>query len=139
PPARIFMGDVGSGFLGFTLAVLALAASRRGAAFLEAWVILGGGFLVDATVTLLRRMGRGDRWFEGARSPAYQEIAVRWRAHWPVTAAVVAIDVLWLFPWAWAAASRPERAGWFVLVALAPLLAAAVAAGAGGREPDTAT
>jgi Fuc2NAc and GlcNAc transferase len=67
PPARIFMGDVGSGFLGFTLAVLALAACRRGIMPIEAWVILSGAFLVDSTVTLLRRMVRGDRWFEAHR------------------------------------------------------------------------
>src|SRR3984885_11627635 len=64
PPARIFMGDVGSGFLGFTLAVLGLAASRRSDIPIEVWAILSGVFFVDATVTLLSRIVRGDRWFE---------------------------------------------------------------------------
>jgi Fuc2NAc and GlcNAc transferase len=134
PPARIFMGDVGSGFLGFCLAALGLAVSKRGIMPIEVWVILGGVFLVDATLTLLRRVLRGDRWFEPHRTHAYQRLARRWNAHLPVTAAVVAIDVIWLLPWAWMAANFPERARWFVAAALVPLAVLAFAFGAGGRE-----
>jgi Fuc2NAc and GlcNAc transferase len=134
PPAKIFMGDVGSGFLGFSLAALGIAASARGAIPIEVCVILGGVFLVDATCTLLRRMLRGDRWYEAHRAHAYQRLARRWNAHLPVTATVIAIDVLWLFPWAWAAAEDRARAPAFTAVALAPLIVAAFACGAGRRE-----
>ena len=85
PPARIFMGDVGSGFLGFTLAVLGFASSQHGAMAIEVWAILSGVFLVDATVTLLSRIVRGDRWFEAHRLHAYQILVSRWQAHLPVT------------------------------------------------------
>lgn len=131
PPARIFMGDVGSGFLGFTLAVLGLAASRLGSVPIEAWAILSGVFLVDATVTLLTRIVRGDRWFEAHRMHAYQNIAGRWRTHLPVTVLVIAIDVFWLFPWAWMASLYPARALVYVAAALSPLAILAVLAGAG--------
>ena len=47
PPARLFMGDVGSGFLGFTLTVLAFVSSQRGGVAIGAWAILGGVFLVE--------------------------------------------------------------------------------------------
>jgi Fuc2NAc and GlcNAc transferase len=136
PPARIFMGDVGSGFLGFTLAVFALAASRHSTVPIEVWAILSGVFLADATVTLLRRIFRGDRWFEAHRLHAYQGLASRWQAHLPVTALVIGINVFWLFPWAWIAATYPARALWDVCAALAPLAVIALLAGAGRKVRD---
>jgi Fuc2NAc and GlcNAc transferase len=134
PPARIFMGDVGSGFLGFSLAALAIAASRRGYVPIEAWVILGGIFLVDSTLTLLRRIARGERWFESHRTHAYQHITRRSNGHLPVTAAVIAINVLWLLPMAWLATSFQDQAPWFLATALIPLAVLAFAAGSGRRE-----
>src|SRR5207249_8989282 len=44
PPAKIFLGDVGSGYLGYVIAVLALAASRNNSVAIWAWLILGGVF-----------------------------------------------------------------------------------------------
>jgi Fuc2NAc and GlcNAc transferase len=134
PPAKIFMGDVGSGFLGFTLAVLGLAASRHGAIPIEIWAILSGIFLVDATVTLLTRMIRRERWFEAHRLHAYQNLASRWRGHLPVTVWVIIINVFWLLPWAWAAAIYRSRAMVCVIAALAPLVVIALLAGAGRKR-----
>jgi Fuc2NAc and GlcNAc transferase len=131
PPARIFMGDAGSGFLGFTLAVIGLAASRRSATPIEVWAILSGVFLVDATVTLLRRVARGDRWFEAHRLHAYQKLASRRGAHLPVTVLVISINLFWSLPWAWGAASHPARATMFLFAALGPLAVIAYLAGAG--------
>ena len=139
PPARIFMGDVGSGFLGFTLAVLGLAASRHGAVPIEAWMILSGVFLVDATVTLLRRIVRGDRWLEAHRLHAYQKLATRWQAHRPVTVLVITVNLIWLLPWAWIAAVHPARAMLYVLAALAPLAVVALLVGAGRNRPAKLT
>ena len=134
PPAKIFMGDVGSGFLGFSLAALGLAVSASGAMPIEVSVILGGVFVVDATLTLFRRMLRGDRWYEAHRTHAYQRLARRWNAHLPVTVVVIAVDVFWLFPWAFFAAESPARARRFALAALAPLIVAALVCGSGRRE-----
>lgn len=100
PPARIFMGDAGSGFLGITLGLLSLIAAWHAPVLFWAWVILLGVFVVDATVTLLRRVRRGHRPHEAHRSHAYQYASRRLRAHRPVSLAVGAINVLWLFPWA---------------------------------------
>jgi Fuc2NAc and GlcNAc transferase len=133
PPARIFMGDVGSGFLGFSLTVLALAASRHGAVRIEVWAILSGVFLADATVTLLVRIVRGDRWIEAHRLHAYQILSRRWQAHLPTTVLVIAIDLLWLFPWAWIAAIFPDRAMLSLMAALLPLMMAAFLIGAGRK------
>jgi glycosyltransferase WbpL len=135
PPARIFMGDVGSGFLGFTLAVLGLAANQVGGTIpFEAWGILGGFFFVDATITLLRRVVRGDQWFEAHRIHAYQQLARRWKAHLPVTLSVSALNLAWLLPWAWLAVRTPANAKYFLIAALAPLAVFVILAGAGRKK-----
>jgi Fuc2NAc and GlcNAc transferase len=133
PPARIFMGDVGSGFLGFSLAVLGLAVGQKGTFPIEVWAILGGVFLVDATVTLIRRIVRGARWHEAHRSHAYQHLARRWKSHLPVTVLVVMIDVFWLLPLAILAAKYPPYVLWLVATALGPLVALVIACGAGAE------
>jgi Fuc2NAc and GlcNAc transferase len=134
PPAQIFMGDVGSGFLGFTLAALALDLSHRSAIPYAVWPILGGIFLVDATVTLLRRMLRGERWFEAHRSHAYQHLARRMGKHLPVTLSTVAVDLFWLLPWSWYAVMHRQLAWWCLLAATLPLLILAFLLRAGQRE-----
>ena len=59
-PAKIFMGDACSGFLGFTLGIVMIVTSAEGAVSLWVWAILSGVFLVDATTTLVRRIYRKD-------------------------------------------------------------------------------
>lgn len=93
PPARIFMGDVGSGFLGFTFGVLAVASENSGALPLLVWILLLGVFVVDATATLLRRMRRGERWTEAHRTHAYQLAVQAGRTHKQVTLAVLGINI----------------------------------------------
>jgi len=140
PPAKIFMGDVGSGYVGYEIAVLAVAAARQSPAALWATLILGGVFLVDSTVTLLRRMLRGERWYAAHRTHAYQWLARRWASHGRVMVAVLLADVFWLLPCAVFATRHPALAAVTTLVALAPLVVLAIAAGSGRPEqPDRAT
>jgi len=134
PPASIFMGDVGSGFLGFTLVLLALYASQRARISIEVWPILGGVFIVDASVTLLRRILRGDRWREAHSLHAYQHLARRWNAHLPVTLSVSVINLAWLFPCAWVATRNPTYARYFLVAALVPVIALVILVGAGRKE-----
>jgi Fuc2NAc and GlcNAc transferase len=134
PPAKIFMGDVGSGYVGFVIATLALATAGQRPVAAWIWLILGGVFFVDATVTLLRRLMRGERVHEAHRTHAYQWLARSWNNHRRVTLTVLAINLLWLLPCALWATLRPARAATITLVALAPLVALAVAAGAGRSE-----
>ena len=79
PPARIFMGDAGSGFLGIMLGVFSLWAGIDAPPVFWSWFILGGCFMVDATITLVRRVRRGERFNEAHRSHAYQYAARRLR------------------------------------------------------------
>lgn len=134
PPAKVFLGDVGSGFLGYMIAAFALAAARTNPVALWIWLILIGAFFVDATVTLLRRLVRGERVYQAHRSHAYQWLARRWASHGRVTVAVLLADVFWLLPCAVLATLYPSLAAVTTLVALAPLLAIAIAAGSGRPE-----
>jgi Fuc2NAc and GlcNAc transferase len=134
PPARIFMGDSGSYFLGFTIATLALFGVRSGVVPLACWLILPGVFLVDATLTLLRRISSGQRWYEPHRSHAYQYAARHWGSHGRVMLGVALLNLLWLGPWAWLVAQWPGSAAWAVPTALAPLVLLAQWLGAGRRE-----
>lgn len=138
PPAKIFMGDVGSGFLGYSIAVLALAQSRRDTTALYMWAILGGAFFVDATVTLIRRVIRGERADVAHRTHAYQWLSRRWQSHGRVTALLWIVNLGWLLPMAWLCRQRPHQALWVVTGAFAPLVLLAIIAGAGRAETTEA-
>lgn len=98
PPAKIFMGDAGSGFLGIVLGALSLQAAWADPRWLWSWLILLGVFIVDATFTLFRRLLRGERVYEAHRSHAYQYASRRYGRHLPVTMAVLVINIGWLIP-----------------------------------------
>ena len=73
PPARIFMGDVGSMFLGFTIAVLGILAQQAGIPF---WVfsLLLGYYLFDTGYTVVRRALRRENILQGHRKHLYQRL-----------------------------------------------------------------
>lgn len=121
PPARIFMGDAGSGFLGFALAVHALHATVSGATSIWPWLILTGVFFVDATLTLLRRMVRRLRVTDAHRTHAYQWASRRVGAHRPVTLSVLAINLFALWPLALSAQTWPAWAVPAALLSVAAL------------------
>lgn len=91
PPAKIFMGDVGSGFLGIALGVLGLAAWAEADVPLVVLALLAGPFIVDATATLLARVVRGERWYEPHRDHVYQRLVRSGRTHRQVTVLYVAL------------------------------------------------
>ena len=134
PPARIFMGDAGSGFIGITIGILMLQGGGAEPKFLWVWLIMLGVFLVDATFTLLRRMIRGEKVYEAHRSHAYQYASRQYGAHLPVTLGVLAINVCWLLPVAVAVAFDWIGGAMGLIVAYTPLLFLAVRYQAGARE-----
>ena len=93
-PAKIFMGDCGSGLLGFLVGTLAIASENIGAVPILTWCILMGVFLVDATATLLRRVSQGERWYEAHCSHAYQRAVQAGYGHARVTCLVMLINLL---------------------------------------------
>ena len=134
PPARIFMGDAGSGFLGIILGGLSVQAAWAGSEFFFAWLIMLGVFIVDATFTLIRRLARGDKVYEDHRSHAYQFASRQYGRHLPVTLAVAVINVVWLLPLALAVALFGLDAGVGTVIAYLPLVFLAVKYSAGQRE-----
>ena len=122
PPARIFMGDAGSGFLGFFLGGLAWFTVNAGQLSIWVWFILFGTFFVDATVTLLRRWWHGESLATAHRSHAYQRLSRRFRSHLPVTLGVLVVNVFWLTPLAWVATVHPSWGAVLLLIAWAPLV-----------------
>ena len=138
PPARIFMGDAGSGFLGCMVATLALWSSHTAPHLFWSWFILGGCFMVDATMTLVRRVARGERFSEAHRNHAYQYAARRHGSHKRVSVAFMLVTLLWLLPIAVAVALGRLDGLVGVLVAYAPLVALAWHYKAGDRRGQEA-
>ena len=78
-PARLFMGDVGSAFLGYSIAVTTVAASQQHAVLSVAGPLLLWPFIFDATFTLIRRACRGENILRAHRSHLYQRlVAAGW-------------------------------------------------------------
>jgi Fuc2NAc and GlcNAc transferase len=78
-PARIFMGDAGSALLGLLLATVPWVLGRG-----DLWLVsllLVWPFVFDTTVTLVRRMLRGERLWEAHRSHLYQRLVIHGRSH----------------------------------------------------------
>jgi Fuc2NAc and GlcNAc transferase len=121
-PARIFLGDVGSGVLGFAFAALPLLAppsSRDGAVLfvgLSLWL-----FLADTTWTLARRIARRERWYEAHRQHLYQRLVDSGSSHAVVAGSLglgsAALTAAAL--WAWRADPSPRS---WAAVALAVAL-----------------
>ncbi len=125
PHARIFMGDVGSQFCGFLLAVLAIAAGRFESVELSIALVpmLLAGVLFDVAFTLLRRWLAGERLTEAHRGHLYQlaqrsgmpAVAVT-LVHWGFAAFGGLCCVLFLL-------AAPEWKPLWVLAVLPPQLA----------------
>lgn len=136
PRARVFMGDTGSGFIGLLLGMLSLKAGAIAPELFWGWVILVGAFVVDATVTLIRRMMRGEAIYQAHRTHAYQRLARLLGSHVRVSLAFGIINVLWLLPIA-----IVVTIGWLdgalgVFFAYTVLVWLAVRLGAGRMEED---
>jgi len=134
PRARIFMGDVGSGFIGLMIGVISIQAAWYNAALFWAWVIMLGVFVVDATVTLIRRVLRHERFYEAHRSHAYQYAARKHGSHFKVTMAVAVINIGWLMPMAMLAVVGSLDGLVAVILAYLPLLSLALYYKAGAAE-----
>ena len=118
PPARIFLGDLGSSTLGLLAAGLSLWGYQTGIFPLWAAWLAFSPFIVDATWTLLRRLARGERVWEPHRSHHYQRLVLAGWGHrktlmrsYLVMAGAAACAV--------AAPSLPARDQWALLFAWA--------------------
>ncbi|HKS88336.1 MAG TPA: glycosyltransferase family 4 protein [Stellaceae bacterium] len=123
-PARIFLGDVGSVPLGYLLGFLLLSAASGGHWRLA--LILPLYFLADATITLARRLLRGERVWQPHREHFYQRAVRRGLGHAAVVRRVLAADLA-LIALGWAAENGWGVAAPIVAVILVLALLASLA------------
>ncbi|HET8897614.1 MAG TPA: glycosyl transferase family 4, partial [Rhodanobacteraceae bacterium] len=123
PPARIFMGDVGSGTLGLLVAAAAALLWRRAPATFWPLLMLCSAFVVDASLTLISRMLRGRRWYTAHREHLYQWRVRCGASHLEVGISYMLWNLLLVAPAA-AVAMRVPRLGAALTVTLYALAAA---------------
>ena len=101
PRARVFMGDVASGALGFLIAVAVLWFAVSPGMAAASGVVLCSAFVTDASCTLLSRMLRGRRWYSAHREHLYQWLARSGFSHAGVVALYMGWNLLVALPVVW--------------------------------------
>ena len=122
PPAKLFMGDVGSSSIGFILGVLALASIHSGTLTVWTWLILLGVFVADSGVTLIVRFVNKEKWHEGHSCHAYQNVARRWESHEKVVIWILLVNLIWISPLSWISFLYPKIGFYICFFALTPLV-----------------
>ncbi|MGM0632977.1 MAG: MraY family glycosyltransferase [Pseudomonadota bacterium] len=131
-PARIFMGDVGSTWLGFVFGVLILMSLRDQVLTIWVWFLLLSVFIVDTGWTLAVRLARGHAPYEAHNTHAYQILARRF-GHARVVAGIMTVNVLYVMPLAWLAEKSPEYGVFLAISGIVPFMAICWRVGAGDR------
>ena len=88
------MGDVGSAFLGYIFAVFAFAGERSGSAPAMIWAVLLSVFVVDATLTLFKRIKERKNLAEAHRDHLYQKAVISGMSHRAISAFVLLLSVV---------------------------------------------
>ncbi len=94
PPARIFMGDVGSAFLGYVFSVLAVIAAQEDSRLVLAGVLFVWPFVFDTSFTFFRRMKNGENVFSAHRSHLYQRLVVAGYSHRFVSSLYIGLSLI---------------------------------------------
>lgn len=103
PPARIFMGDVGSCFTGFYFGSLSIIGEITDSVNIVVFIILLGVFICDATLTLLLRILKKEKWYRAHKSHAYQRLAQMGISHKQIALGLIIVNVILLWPAAYVA------------------------------------
>ena len=93
-PAKIFMGDVASTFLGYTFAVLPLLSATEGGDALMLGTLLMWTFIMDAGVTFIRRALKRENVFAAHRTHLYQRLVIGGYSHRKVSALYISLTLL---------------------------------------------
>jgi len=120
--ARVFMGDVASGSLGFAIAsLLIFGVFSNEISIPVAWLVMLV-FLCDSTLTLVARVLRGEQWYNPHKQHLYQQLIVRGWSHTRVLSVYQLINLVLVIPAIAVAVNRP-----LVATAVATLTTAAIA------------
>src|SRR3990167_3542229 len=120
-PAKIFMGDTGSGFLGFIFAVIALYTVNQSFISAAFWFIIVGVFASDATFTLIHRIYKKKSWYIAHREHAYQHLVSLGIDHSWVTLSILFFNLFILCPIALSAIYWPQYTIWFISITIISL------------------
>ena len=133
PPAKIFLGDVGSGFIGFTIGAISLVVGKDEPLVAWSMIILLSVFVTDATVTLLRRLLNREHVYVAHRTHAYQHLSKKLNHHLPVSVGIGAINMFFLLPIAWLVSESVIVPIFGLLISYVPLVIVAVLLKAGKK------
>ena len=123
PPARIFMGDAGSIPLGFLAAGLGVVGWRSGTWPLWFPLVVFAPFVIDATVTLARRVWHGERFWEAHRSHYYQRQVLMGWSHRRLALAEYALMAVTGVGALWALSAGPRLRASILALYIAALFA----------------
>ena len=98
PHAHVFMGDVASVPLGFVFAALAVYGIQAGSLSLPMAILIMSVFIIDATMTLLIRVIRRERWYTAHAQHIYQRLIAQGWSHRRVLVAYQALNVVLVLP-----------------------------------------
>jgi Fuc2NAc and GlcNAc transferase len=118
--AKIFMGDVGSSYLGFVFACLMLLSAEEVGVW--TWFIILGLFVADTAATLGVRFLAKQNVFDAHQSHIYQQLARYLGSHQKVCGLLLLVSIVWLAPLALAAASSSNNAWLICTFAYVPML-----------------
>ena len=93
-PAKIFMGDVASTFLGYTFAVLPLISSDKSGDALLLGTLLMWSFIMDASLTFFQRLFKGEKLLYGHRSHLYQRLVIDGYKHSTISMLYILLTLL---------------------------------------------
>lgn len=134
PKAKIFLGDVGSYFLGFVSAVIMIKSWNLTIDIIFSWVIMLAIFITDSSYTLISRIFRREKFYLPHRSHAYQIASRKLNSHVKVSMILVLINLFWLFPLAYFVATRGLHPLMGLAFSYLPLITIAWGLGAGKSE-----
>lgn len=133
PPAHIFMGDAGSNALAMVVFAIAVLTIGSGVMSYQVWLILPAAAVADSTITLLRRLARGERPWHAHRRHGYQQLSRRW-GHRRTTLVYGLLTLCWAVPIAMLADHSESLAWGLVILAYAPLVAFVLWSDGGGAS-----
>jgi UDP-N-acetylmuramyl pentapeptide phosphotransferase/UDP-N-acetylglucosamine-1-phosphate transferase len=129
-PAKVFLGDVGSSFLGFTFAVFPLLVKAESPAALPflPWIAIGflWVFLFDTTTTRLIRLTKNHKIWSAHREHIYQRLVIGGAPHWVVSSLYgflsVAMGAIAIIPLTYDTVSEPVSAIAVLIVTATPII-----------------
>jgi Fuc2NAc and GlcNAc transferase len=120
-PAKIFMGDTGSTFLGFTFFSLGIRALIYGNYIIYSFIIIMAFFWIDATITITRRFIRKAKIFSAHKEHAFHKATAKF-GHWKVSLFIILVTLFWLNPMARFAVKNINMALPVTIAAVLPIL-----------------